>query len=142
MQFEAGRTWLGRVPQGEDLWEWLRQFAWRRGIYAGGISVIGAVSRAVISFYDQKKQSYENRILEGPHEIVSCQGNISIYEEKPFPHLHIVLADRTGKCQGGHLQAGTVVFMAEYEIRELSGAELKRSPDEETGLPLWRSGDY
>ena len=56
--------------------------------------------------------------------------------------LALVLADRDGKCRGGHLQPGTVVFMAEFEIRELSGAELKRSPDKETGLPSWRSGEY
>ncbi|MBF0522099.1 MAG: DNA-binding protein, partial [Candidatus Omnitrophica bacterium] len=50
---------------------------------------------------------------------------------------HIMLADWEGRCYGGHLMPGTMIFAAEYCIKELTGLELHRGHDQETGLSLW-----
>jgi len=138
MELRGGRVWLERVPQGSDLWEWLRDFAREHEVRAGSLSLIGAVSRAVISFYDQARREYVDRAVEGPHEIVSCTGNVSLHEGEPFPHVHIVLGAEDGRCVGGHLRPGTIVFAGELELREAAGGELERLSDPETGLPLWK----
>jgi len=52
-------------------------------------------------------------------------------------HAHVVLADHDGNCFGGHLMPGAEIFAAEYHIKELTGANLERKDDPETGLSLW-----
>jgi predicted DNA-binding protein with PD1-like motif len=138
MELRGGRVWIERVPAGADLWEWLRGFVREHDVRTGTISLIGAVSRAVIAFYDQERREYVDRAVEGSHEIVSCTGNVSIHEGGPFPHVHVVLGAADGRCVGGHLRPGTVVFAGEAEVREAAGGELERAPDPETGLPLWK----
>ena len=138
MPLATGRVWLVRIPRGADLWEWLRDFARANEVYAGSISLIGATSRAVIAFYDQGARAYREIVVEGDREILSCSGNISIHEGAPFPHVHVVLGAEDGSCVGGHLRPGTVVFIAEAEIREYEGEEKVRLPDPELGLPLWK----
>ena len=130
--------WLERVPRGADLWDWLRGFAGEQDVRTGTVSMIGAVERAVVSFYNQKTHAYHDLRIEGPHEIVSCSGNISIHEGAPFPHVHIVLSAEDGRCVGGHLKPGTIAFAAEARIEELEGGERVRAADQATGLPLWR----
>ena len=71
-------------------------------------------------------------------EILSCTGNISIKEGRPFVHAHIMLADIHGATIGGHLFSDTVVFAGEIEIVELVGTPLERRHDEVTGLMLWQ----
>jgi predicted DNA-binding protein with PD1-like motif len=138
VELRGGRIWLVRIPQGSDLWDWIRDFARENDVRAGSLTLIGAVTRAVISFYDQEGREYVDREIEGPHEIVSCTGNLSIHEGGPFPHVHIVLGAEDGRCVGGHLRPGTVVFAGEAEIREATGGEPERAPDPGTGLPLWK----
>ncbi|HNV23772.1 MAG TPA: DUF296 domain-containing protein, partial [Candidatus Omnitrophota bacterium] len=88
--------------------------------------------------YKQQEQQYVECVsLEKKLEIVSCLGNISLKENKPFVHAHITLADLKGQCYGGHLMPGTIIFAAEYYIKELTGLELQRGLDQETGLSLW-----
>ena len=138
MGLRSGRAWLVRVPKGADLWEWLRAFLRGNGVHAGGVSVIGATTRAVLGFYVPQARVYRERVVEGQREILSCAGNVSVHEGAPFPHVHIVLGAEDGSCLGGHLRPGTTVFVGEAEIREYEGEEPVRVPDPELGLPLWK----
>ena len=70
-------------------------------------------------------------------EITNLKGNISVKDGNPFVHAHITLADKSGKCYGGHLAPGTVVFACEFLIEALDGPVFERCLDEKTGLPLW-----
>lgn len=128
---------MGRVEGGADLWEWMEAFGRREGVRAGWIQAIGAVRRAAVAWYDQEKREYLERKLDGPLEIVSCTGNFSLKDGDPFPHIHIVLAGKDGSCVGGHLLPGCEVFLVEYQVRELKGPEMVRTPDEALGLPVW-----
>jgi predicted DNA-binding protein with PD1-like motif len=70
-------------------------------------------------------------------EIAACSGNISIKDDSPIVHAHIVLSDENGVATGGHLMPGTVIFAAEASVMELKGQPLVRQVDSVTGLPLW-----
>jgi predicted DNA-binding protein with PD1-like motif len=137
MQYESGRIWMGRVEGGADLWEWLADFGKREAVRAGWVQAIGAVRRAAVAWYDQEKREYLDLHLDEPLEIVSCTGNFSLKDGEPFPHIHIVLAGRDGRCVGGHLLPGTEVFLVEYRVRELAGPEMVRTHDDDLGLPVW-----
>lgn len=139
-QFEKGRTFIAKLNYQSDLLEELNKICHDENIKAGSISAIGAVSSLKLGFYDQetKQYVYTTYAYDEAMEIVSCSGNISIKDEKPFCHVHIVAADKKGKCIGGHLAAGTSVFAGEVIIQEFLGEDLIREIDEETKLTLWK----
>jgi len=135
---EKGRTWIGRIPFRGDLLENIQEFAAKENINCARVEVIGAVEKAVISYFNQDQRVYEDRELNEHLEIINCLGNLSIREGKPAAHLHINLGDSEGNVKGGHLQKGTVVFAGEFVIEEILGPKLVRDYDPETDLPLWR----
>lgn len=136
---KAGRIFIDRLCKGDDLLDALTVFCRSKDIAAGTFTVIGAASQAHIGYYDQKDKKYRPPLLlKKPLEIVSCSGNISLKDDVPFIHAHIVLADERGRAFGGHLMPGTIVFAAEFVINELKGVSLSRIPDPATGLSLWK----
>jgi hypothetical protein len=70
--------------------------------------------------------------------MVSCVGNVSLSDGKPFVHAHVVLADERGSTKAGHLVEG-IVFAAEVHLRRLEGLKLERKYDKATGLWLWEA---
>ncbi len=139
-QYEHGRTYVAKLNYQSDLYEEINKICIDENIKAGWISIIGAVSSLKLGFYNQetKEYIYTTYAYDEPMEIVSCTGNISLKDGKPFCHLHITAADKKGRCIGGHLVAGTAVFAGEVIIQELLGEDLVRDIDEETKLSLWK----
>jgi uncharacterized protein len=133
----TGRSYIFRIPKGEDLIEALQNFCHDNQIKCGIINALGAVSSATCSFYDQKKKKYAKNTIQKPFEILNLTGNVSIMDDRPMIHAHITLADEEGKFLGGHLMAGTKVFACEVFIQELVGAPKVRKSDKQTGIPLW-----
>ena len=123
-QYEQGRQFMAKLEYQSDLLEELNKICREENIKTGVINAIGAIITTYA--YDE------------PMEIVSCSGNISLKDGKPFSHVHIVSADRKGKCIGGHLVQGTAVFAGEVFVQELLGEDLVREEDEETKLTLWK----
>lgn len=141
-QFKPDTVFMGRLERGADIITSLEAFCLEHNIQAGWVNLLGALDRATISYYDQKKRQYFHRTVEDDYEIVSCSGNISLKDEKPFAHLHIVLSNSEYQTIGGHLWPDSVsVFAAEFVLFKLgvenSGDLLVRCPDLETGLTLW-----
>ena len=135
----AGRSLLARLDHGAEIIGQITDLARERKIKAAAISAIGSLSQADLGFYDQADQQYLVRAVEGPVEIASCTGNISLLEGEPFVHAHAVLADSSGYILAGHLVRGTI-FAAELYLNELAQADLNRAHDSQTGLKLWAGG--
>jgi uncharacterized protein len=133
----AGRTFVGRLETGDDLVDSIERFCSERDVRAAWVSAIGAVQHAAFAYYEQDERRYLELESDQHHEIVGFIGNISIRDEKPFLHAHATFAARSGASVGGHLLHGCTVFAAEVTIREMSGVELVRHPDEGSGLALW-----
>jgi predicted DNA-binding protein with PD1-like motif len=62
-------------------------------------------------------------------------GNISVRDDQPLLHAHATFAATVVPSAASML--GCEVFAAEVTIREMTGVELIRTPDEVTGLALW-----
>ena len=135
--YTSKRTFLGRLPNGADLYESIAKFCLDEDIKVGRVTAIGAVKKATVAYYDQHRKRYGTLKFKKELEIVSCIGNVSLKEGKPFVHVHILLADDKGKAFGGHLMPGTPVFACELSIEELEGKALDRKFDEKTGLAIW-----
>lgn len=127
---------MARLDHGTDIIGQITDLAVEKGIKTGFLSVIGALSRAELGYYDQVSQKYGKIQIEEPVELVSCLGNISLRNGEPFVHAHAALSDRAGRLYGGHLNSG-IVFAAELFMQELLGLNLERVPDSITGLNLW-----
>jgi len=134
----SGERWMGRLERGDDLLGALSVICRERDIRLGRVEAIGAVERAVLGYYHQRKREYEFFPLDGPHEITALMGNVSLKDGEPMVHAHVMLSDGKGAVHGGHLAPGTVVFACEVIIEAFDGPSLERGLDEETGLPLWR----
>ena len=137
-EFQQGRLFAGRLSHGGDLINTIEEFCKKASIRMATFSVIGAVSSATIGAYDQKQQVYVTFKEEAPLEIVSCIGNVSLKEGKPFIHAHILLADEQGKTIGGHLFSETIIYAGEINLQELTGKPMERTYDNDTGLMLWK----
>lgn len=136
-EFKIKRVLQGRLYRGDEIVSSITKIAKKEGITAGIISGIGAVERARIGYYGQKNRKYMSQEFTEPMEILSLRGNISIKENEPFPHLHVVLSKEDYSCLGGHLFEATV-FAFEFEIIEFDGSAYERGLDEDTGLFLWK----
>ncbi|MFC1927707.1 PPC domain-containing DNA-binding protein [Chloroflexota bacterium] len=135
-EFSPSKELILRLRQDADLIQSVTQLARSKGIEAGSFTAIGALKRAKLGYYHQKNRKYREMGIESPHELVSCVGNVSLSEGKPFVHAHVVLADEKGNTKAGHLLEG-IVFAAEVHLRQLEGPQLERKLDESTGLWLW-----
>ncbi len=139
-QYEQGRTYMGRLDYKSDMLEEINKICIKENIKTGYINIIGAVSSLKTGFFDQEKKEYIYTVHKSqtPLEISSCMGNVSLKNDKPFCHIHIVTSDRNGNCFGGHLMDETYVYAAEFVIQEVIGEELIRNIDDTTKLPLWK----
>jgi hypothetical protein len=132
-----GRAFMFSIAKGEDLLQALQYFCHHNQIKCGTISAIGAVSKATFGVYDQKNKKYIKLVLDKELEILSLNGNISLFDDKPMLHSHIIFSDIEGKAYGGHLMAGTIVYSCEVFIQEITGTPKCRKTDKNTKLPLW-----
>jgi len=142
--YETDKVFMGRVPHNSDLLEQINSFCAENCIKTGIVNIIGAVKQARLGYYLQDMQTYiklEGENLSGGLEIVSCTGNISLKDSKPFAHLHIIVSDSQGKTYGGHLMPETIVYAGEFVITKFKGEPLERNLDATTKLPLWQKSD-
>jgi predicted DNA-binding protein with PD1-like motif len=135
-ELTRGRCLLARLDFGSDIISQILELSKEKGIETGVFEALGALKDAKIAYYDQKTHEYKSIHISGPMELVSCTGNISTREGKPFVHAHAVLADSIGNTTGGHLISGNI-FAAELFVLELIGTSLIRSHDSATDLYLW-----
>jgi len=139
------RTIIGQVERGEDLYNGITRIVRENNITVGRVTGLGAVRKAKLAYYDQKRMNYYDIVIDEAMEIVSLYGNVSLKAGKPFVHAHVVLSDEKGNGKGGHLlPGGSPVFACEVMIEEFvqrtpygDGLELVRGFDEKTGLALW-----
>lgn len=137
--FKQGRCLLVRLDYGADIVKQVSDLLDKENIDAATFFAIGALTEAEITYYDQASHGYKAIYVKEPVELVSCTGNISLRDGRPFLHAHAALSFSDGKVIGGHLTSG-LVFAVEAFIQELSGEPLVRMHDSITGLYLWDSG--
>src|SRR5215213_8690322 len=116
-----------RIKPREDLFDSIQSFAMERHLEAGCIlSGVGSLSRATLRLADREYNSE----YEGPFEIVSITGTVSIHGS----HLHISISDGDGKTLGGHFESGCKIYTtAEIVIAVFRDVIYKREFAEDSG---------
>ena len=138
-EYKTGRVIAGRIATGADLLGSLNDICKEKGIKAGSVTAIGALSKVNLVCYNQTLRKYEESVhAHNRYEIASLVGNVSLFEGAPFVHAHMILSGPDGEIIGGHVEPKCEVFLCEYSITELVGNGLERQFDDATGLNAWR----
>jgi len=129
------KTYLLVFRTGQEVMKGLLAFARKHGLMAGHVTGIGAISDAVIGYFDPQKKVYLKIHEKGQAELLSLTGNLALYEGEPFFHIHVALGLRDGSTCGGHLFEAIVRPTVELVLTTFSSS-VRRKIDPDTGLPL------
>lgn len=115
----AARICVARLDKGERLLDSLVVLAKEYQIKTGLVGVIGALQPAEIMYYQLEKKAYKSILIEESVELLHATGTITLFEDKPFVHLHIVVGRQDGSTMGGHCgPASTINITGEVTIIE------------------------
>lgn len=118
---------LIKLRKNDDLRQEIESYCRRERIKA---AYIGTCVGSLQNLRLRKGDDHSICNLEGPFEICSCVGTITVSES----HLHIAVSDKEYQMLGGHLIYGTIVLnTAEIVIVELDSYELARDRNETSG---------
>jgi uncharacterized protein len=129
------KTYLLVYHTGQEIMKGLTALARQNKLVSGHVTGIGALSGAVIGYFNPDTKTYERVQEEGQHELLSLTGNLALYDNAPFYHVHVALGLRDGSTRGGHLFAATVRPTTELVLTTYS-KPIRRQIDPEWGLPL------
>ena len=113
-------------------------FCAEKGILAGNIMGLGAVSEATFRFLDPSTLKYVDKTFTEQMEITNLTGNISQKDGKPYLHLHVTASRSDYTCVGGHLLEGTINGACELYVEAFPGVEIGRYADPDTGINLYK----
>ena len=113
-------------------------FCVEKGILAGNVMGLGAVSEATFRFLDPNTLKYVDKTFTEQMEITNLTGNISQKDGKPYLHLHITASRRDYTCIGGHLLTAYINGACELYVEAFPGVEIGRYADPATGINLYQ----
>ena len=116
----------------------LADFCTAKGILAGSINGIGAISEATFRFLDPATKKYVDKTFAEQMEITALIGNISEKDGAPYLHVHVTAGRRDYSCIGGHLLEARINGACELVVESWPGTALGRYADQETGLNLYK----
>jgi predicted DNA-binding protein with PD1-like motif len=99
-----GKTYAIILEEDDRVEECLQNFAVDEKITSAQISAIGAFKMVKVGFFDLSKKDYVPIEFNEQVEVLNLSGDVSIYNNKPIVHIHVVV----GRRDGGHLLSATV----------------------------------
>jgi uncharacterized protein len=129
------RTWLLVFDRGDTLVEGLTALARDQGVSGARLWGIGALEQVELGFYRRERKDYDRFSLQEELELLALNGNLSVTDEGPRVHAHVVVGRSDGTAHGGHLFEARVGPTLEVFVVE-SSVEIRREMNEEFGLPL------
>ncbi len=131
----AQRTFAVVFDPGDEVLDNLLAFAKQHRLTAASFTGLGALSDAVLGYFDWREKEYSRIPVAEQVEVLNLTGNVARGNGEPKLHAHIVLGKADGTALGGHLLEAHVRPTLEVIVTE-SPAHLQRRTDPETGLAL------
>jgi predicted DNA-binding protein with PD1-like motif len=120
---------------GEEMVRGLTALARDQELSAAHFTGIGALSAAILGYFDVTRREYRRFGVDEQVEVLSLTGNIALEGDKPKVHAHIVVGRFNGSTLGGHLLEAHVRPTLEIVLVE-SPPHLRRTFDPASGLAL------
>jgi len=134
-EMTRGKSYRIRLGKGEHIFDSLGAFCKSEKVVHADICAIGAIEGARIGAYLLSEKKYVETQYGGVWEVCSLTGNVSIVNDVPFIHAHIVISDEHNNTVGGHLFGGVVGVTLEVSLTAYS-EPLARVLDDTIGLSL------
>lgn len=138
------RVVLGRLEKGDAVVDKLLELARFEKIDCGFVRAHGVVEEIFLERYEEASRAYVPLATvggaDGPWELVSLQGNLTLRDTQPDVRLWAVIATSLSgrpRLLAGRLAAAKAIYV-EFVVDVCDGADLERRDDPVTGLPLWR----
>jgi predicted DNA-binding protein with PD1-like motif len=135
LNHDEQRTFAVILGYNDEVVDCILSFAKSQHIKAAQFNAIGAFSEATLGFFDFKIRDYKKIEVSEQTEVLTLAGDISLFNNEPKVHAHVVLGKQDGVACGGHLLKAKVHPTLEIILTE-SPSFLERKVDKETGLPL------
>jgi predicted DNA-binding protein with PD1-like motif len=129
------RTFVMVLAQGDEPISTVTTFAVEHRLGGSHFTAIGALSSAVVAYFEWSSKRYQHIAIEEQVEVLSMIGDITIRRDKPNVHAHVVLGKADATAHGGHLIRASVRPTLEIIITE-APRHLHRVFDAESGLAL------
>ena len=129
------RTFVVVLAAGDEVMSSIAAFANEHRVGATQFTAIGALSRAVVAFFDWHTRQYRNIEIDEQVEVLSLLGDITLDQEQPKVHAHVVLGKADASAHGGHLVEAVVRPTVEIILTE-APRQLRRRFDPQSGLSL------
>lgn len=129
------KTYLLVFRTGQEVMKGLLAFARKHKLTASYLTGLGAISDAVIGYFDPQTKTYLRIHEKGQAEVLPLTGNLALEDNEPFFHVHVALGRRDGSARGGHLFEAMVRPTVELVLTVYT-KPVRRKIDPETGLPL------
>jgi predicted DNA-binding protein with PD1-like motif len=129
------RTYCLVLVTGDEAMAALTSFAREHHLRATQFTAIGAFSRVVVAYFDWSTKAYRNIRVDEQVEVLSVVGDVTLDDDQPKVHAHVVLGKADATAHGGHLVEGHVRPTLEVVMTE-TPTYLRRRFDPESGFPL------
>ncbi len=121
------------LEPGEPILESLTKVVREKDMKGATLTGLGAIKDVELGFYDVEEQQYIRQTFIDDYELVSLHGNLSLKEDEPYLHVHIVMSDKAFNCKGGHLFEAKVAATVEIWLHPF-GEMPVRAFDKRVGL--------
>lgn len=140
---QFGEKFYVRLDKGDEIIASLTALCEKENITAAQIQGIGGCESAKVGVFDQERKVYRQRELCCLLELVSLDGNVTLYEGKPYIHAHATFAyhgdDKKPEPLCGHLLEAVIGLTGEIVITPATGI-IRRKFIEELGIRVWDFG--
>lgn len=137
---EANGRLVVSLARGEALRGAIEGLAAAEGIGGARVWAIGALEDPEIGWWDLPARVYHKQVFPGIWELLSLDGSLSTWQDKPLLHVHTAISGHDYAVKGGHLFDARVGVVVELFIDPLERPLLRAFCDD-IGLPRWEPGE-
>ena len=133
----AEKTYVLVFAEGDEVSSGLLSFAKGKKLGACQITAIGGFREVILGYFEPDKKAYKKIPVKQQVEVLSLAGDVTLENDQPKIHAHVVVGTAEGAALGGHLIEAIVRPTLEVILKE-SPRHLHRVFDESVGLALIR----
>jgi len=131
----TGRDISVRLDDRDEIIDTLQSICKVERVESALITGIGAARHVEIGHWDPKEKKYEVKKIDGPLEIISLNGNVTMMNGEPVIHLHIAVGTSDFSTKSGHLMRADICPTCEITLLPIE-TKITREKDEAVGLNL------
>ena len=129
-----------RLDQGDEIIASLAALCEKEGVTAASVQGIGGCGYAAVGVFDPDAKAYRRQEVAATLELISLDGNATVFEGRPYLHLHASFAYHDEQDEprvlAGHLLEAVISLTGEIVLTPADGV-ITRRYDDALGIRVW-----